>query len=89
MWTVPFAVNKQYDFNGCTSIGDERMAIDLFEVSLQCCQREEPIQGHPIGSLNVQQLEGNIWATMVIVTNDLIAVFEAEDLWSYLVSFGM
>ena len=82
-------MNKEYDFNGCTFIGDERMAIDLLEVSLQCCQREEPIQGHPIGSLNVQQLEGNIWATMAIVTNGLIAAFEAEDLWNYLVSFGM
>ena len=36
--------------------------IDLLQLALQFCLREQRIHGNPIGSLNRQQLEANVWA---------------------------
>jgi L-galactose dehydrogenase len=36
--------------------------VSLLQLALQFCLREERIHGHPIGSLNLEQLETNLWA---------------------------
>ena len=36
--------------------------INLLQLAIQFCLREERIHGNPLGNLNVEQLEANIWA---------------------------
>ncbi len=36
--------------------------INLLQLAIQFCLREERIHGNPLGSLNVEQLEANVWA---------------------------
>jgi len=36
--------------------------INLLQLAIQFCLREERIHGNPLGNLNVEQLEANVWA---------------------------
>ncbi len=36
--------------------------INLLQLAIQFCLREDRIHGNPLGSLNVEQLEANVWA---------------------------
>ena len=54
--------------------------IDMLELTLQFCLREERIHGNPIGSLNIEQLERNVAAAMAAVTDETIAAFRAAAL---------
>jgi len=56
----------------------EREQIDLLQLALQFCLREERIHGNPIGSLNAQQLEANIRAASTPLTDEVWGKFYAE-----------
>ena len=50
--------------------------IDLLQLAIQFCLREERIHGNPIGSLNVEQLEANIRAASTPLDENVWAKFE-------------
>ncbi len=54
--------------------------IDMLELTLQFCLREERIDGNPIGSLNIEQLELSVLAAMGAVTDETIAAFRGAAL---------
>ena len=54
--------------------------IDMLDLTLQFCLREERIHGNPIGSLNIEQLEKNVAAAMAVVSDETIAAFVAAGL---------
>jgi aryl-alcohol dehydrogenase-like predicted oxidoreductase len=54
--------------------------IDMLELTLQFCLREERIHGNPIGSLNIEQLERNVAAAMATVADETIAAFRGAAL---------
>ena len=58
----------------------ETQQIEMLELTLQFCLREERIHGNPIGSLNVEQLERNVAAAIATVSDQTIAAFRAADL---------
>lgn len=45
--------------------------INLLQLAIQFCLREERIHGNPLGNLNVEQLEANIWATSTPLSDDV------------------
>jgi D-threo-aldose 1-dehydrogenase len=58
----------------------EEQGVEMLELTLQFCLREERIHGNPIGSLNIEQLEKNVAAAMATVADDMIAAFKAAGL---------
>lgn len=54
--------------------------IELLDLALQFCLREERIHGNPIGSLNVEQLERNVQAACATISDEVIADFYAAKL---------
>ena len=52
--------------------------IDLLQLAIQFCLKEQRIHGNPIGSLNVAQLESNIRAACRPLDESVWAKFEAE-----------
>lgn len=54
--------------------------IDMLELTLQFCLREERIHGNPIGSLNIEQLERNVAAAVATAADETIAAFKAAAL---------
>ena len=52
--------------------------IDLLQLAIQFCLKEQRIHGNPIGSLNVAQLESNIRAACRPLEESVWAKFEAE-----------
>jgi D-threo-aldose 1-dehydrogenase len=54
--------------------------IEMLELTLQFCLREERIHGNPCGSLNVEQLEKNVAAAMASVADATIENFKATGL---------
>ena len=52
--------------------------VDLLQLALQFCLREERIHGNPIGSLNAEQLEANIRAAATPVDESVWTKFQAE-----------
>ena len=52
--------------------------IDLLQLAIQFCLKEQRIHGNPIGSLNVAQLESNIRAACRPLEESVWARFEAE-----------
>ena len=54
--------------------------IELLDLALQFCLREERIHGNPIGSLNVEQLERNVQAACATISDAVIADFCAAKL---------
>ena len=55
-------------------------SVEMLELTLQFCLREERIHGNPIGSLNSEQLELNVRAAMATVSDATIAEFTAASL---------
>ena len=55
-------------------------SVEMLELTLQFCLREERIHGNPIGSLNMEQLEWNVRAAMATVSDATIAEFTAASL---------
>ena len=45
--------------------------INLLQLAIQFCLREERIHGNPLGNLNVEQLEANIWAASTPLSDDV------------------
>ena len=58
----------------------EEQGVEMLELTLQFCLREERIHGNPIGSLNIEQLEKNVAAALATVAESTIAVFKAAEL---------
>ena len=52
--------------------------VDLLQLALQFCLREERIHGNPIGSLNAEQLEANIRAAATPVDESVWTKFQTE-----------
>lgn len=55
-------------------------SVDMLELALQFCLREERLHGNPIGSLNIEQLEWNVRAAMATVADATITEFTAAGL---------
>ena len=55
-------------------------SVEMLELTLQFCLREDRIHDNPIGSLNIEQLEWNVRAAMAAVADATIAEFTAADL---------
>lgn len=49
--------------------------VNLLQLAIQFCLAEAQIQGNPIGSLNVAQLEANIWAASTPLDETIWAKF--------------
>ena len=54
--------------------------VEMLELTLQFCLREERIHGNPVGSLNIEQLEKNVAAAMATISDETIAAFQAAKL---------
>ncbi len=52
--------------------------ISLLQLALQFCLKEERIHGNPLGNLNVEQLEANIWAASTPLPDNVWAKFAAR-----------
>ncbi|MEZ4863738.1 MAG: aldo/keto reductase [Caldilineaceae bacterium] len=52
--------------------------INLLQLAIQFCLREERIHGNPIGSLNVEQLEANVWAASTPLPAEVWARYHAR-----------
>ncbi|MEM7134099.1 MAG: aldo/keto reductase [Chloroflexota bacterium] len=55
----------------------EQEEVNLLQLAIQFCLREERIHGNPIGSLNAEQLEANIWAASTPIDEGVWAKFGA------------
>ena len=55
-------------------------SVEMLELTLQFCLREDRIHVKPIGSLNVEQLEWNVRAEVSAVADVTIVEFTAADL---------
>ena len=58
----------------------EDRGVDMLSLSLQFCVRETRIHGHPIGSLNTEQLEANVTAAAADVPDSVVKEFVAAGL---------
>ena len=56
----------------------QREEVNLLQLAIQFCLKEERIHGNPIGSLNAEQLEANIEAASVPLAADVWDRLEAE-----------
>ena len=56
----------------------EEEGVDLLQLAIQFCLQEDRIQGNPIGSLNIAQLEANVRAAATPVPDDVWAKYEAR-----------
>jgi aryl-alcohol dehydrogenase-like predicted oxidoreductase len=54
--------------------------VELLDLALQFCLREERIHGNPIGSLNIEQLERNVQAAKATIADETLASFRAAAL---------
>ena len=52
--------------------------VDLLQLALQFCLREERIQGNNIGSLNIEQLEANVRAASNPLSDEVWEKYEAR-----------
>ncbi len=52
--------------------------INLLQLALQFCLKEERIHGNPLGSLNVEQLEANVWAASTPLSDEAWAKYKAR-----------
>ena len=48
------------------------LALSLLQVALQFCLSEHRMHGHPIGSLNVEQLEQNVRAAITPIDDSIL-----------------
>lgn len=58
----------------------EEQGIEMLQLTMQFCLREERIHGNPVGSLNIEQLEKNVAAAMASVADATIEDFKAAGL---------
>ena len=56
----------------------QREDVDLLQLAIQFCLKEKRIHGNPIGSLNVAQLEANVWAASTPLDEKVWAKFGCE-----------
>jgi L-galactose dehydrogenase len=56
----------------------QREGVSLLQLAIQYCLAEKRIHGNPIGSLNVDQLEANIWAASTPIEENVWANFRDE-----------
>lgn len=54
--------------------------VNMLQLTLQFCLREERIHGNPIGSLNIEQLEMNIRAASTPLPDEVVEAFVAAGL---------
>lgn len=52
--------------------------INLLQLALQFCLKEERIHGNPLGNLNIEQLEANVWAASTPLSDEVWAKYEAR-----------
>ncbi|MCX6047124.1 MAG: aldo/keto reductase [Chloroflexi bacterium] len=52
--------------------------VNLLQLALQFCLKEERIHGNPLGSLNVEQLEANVWAASTPLPDEVWAKYQAR-----------
>lgn len=52
--------------------------INLLQLAIQFCLREERIHGNPLGNLNGEQLEANIWAASTPLPDEVWTRFAAR-----------
>ena len=52
--------------------------INLLQLALQFCLKEERIHANPLGSLNVEQLEANVWAASTPLPDAVWTKFAAK-----------
>ena len=52
--------------------------INLLQLALQFCLKEERIHGNPLGNLNVEQLEANVWAASTPLPDEVWAKYRAR-----------
>ena len=50
----------------------EERGVSLLQVALQFCLSEHRMHGHPIGSLNVEQLEQNVRAAITPIDDSIL-----------------
>ena len=55
-----------------------REEVELLQLAIQFCLKEERIHGNPIGSLNAEQLEANIQAASAPLADEVWHRFEME-----------
>ena len=55
----------------------EDYGVELLDLALQFCLREERIHGHPIGSLDIAQLERNVQAASTSIPDDVLTHFRS------------
>lgn len=55
----------------------EEHNIELLDLALQFCLREDRIHGHPIGNLNIAQLERNVQAACASISDELLTHFRS------------
>ena len=55
----------------------EEHGVELLDLALQFCLREERIHGHPIGSLDIAQLERNVQAASTSIPDDVLTLFRS------------
>ena len=58
----------------------ERLRLNLLELALQFCLRDDRVHGNPIGSLNKEQLEANVRAANATLADATFEQFLAEHL---------
>jgi D-threo-aldose 1-dehydrogenase len=58
----------------------QERGVDLLELAIQFCLREERIHGNPIGSLNAEQLERNVEAARTPVPDEVFAALREAGL---------
>jgi len=52
--------------------------INLLQLAIQFCLREERIHANPLGNLNAEQLEANVWAASTPLPNEVWARFASR-----------
>jgi len=52
--------------------------VDLLQLAIQFCIKEERIHGNPIGSLNIEQLEANVRAASTPIADEVWAKYKSS-----------
>ena len=56
----------------------QQEGVNLLQLALQFCLAETRIHANPIGSLNIEQLEQNIWAASTLLEEEVLRKFQSE-----------
>ena len=52
--------------------------VDLLQLAIQFCIKEDRIHGNPIGSLNIEQLEANVRAASTPIADEVWAKYQSS-----------